>query len=186
MRYGISYESKDGRIKIAVPESNRGWYRLADFAVLGILILYATASSIQLVRTIQADIQAGRSVDLFSTSFNTIVALALGLAAWFGVREWTHRSRRQTVFELGNELFTLHDQDGRGKPRTRMWRRQFVSDIQPGPVPWTAPAITGLGLHIRITGKTILEVMPGHDPQVAHWVANQLNAAQQAWALQNN
>jgi hypothetical protein len=42
---------------------------------------------------------------------------------------------------------------------------------------WTTPEGRGLGLHIHISGRTVLEVIPGHPPEVARWVAERLSEA---------
>lgn len=165
---------RGARARIAVPYSRKFLFRASGLIFLVYIALYGVY---HVIAPIVAWIMLGTGPDLLGYLCSGGVALGFFVAAIQGLRVWLRARRQQTVIELDSERLTIFDLDDSGKPRQRWWYRRDVADVRPGPVPWTAPEVRGLGLHIRIAGKTILEVMPGHPREVAQWVADRLNEA---------
>ncbi len=177
VRYGIAYEIAGNCVRLVVPSSRRFIYRLEDLTVPAILILYAVGSAASIIFHLA---EFGFR-DLVSTGCglaqNLFMLFTFAASAWVGIGEWIRQVGRKTAIELDEHRFVIHDHSAAGKPRTRWWPRIEVEKVLTGPVPWTAPAYRGLGLHICISGKGMVEVMPGHSPEVAQWVADRLNEA---------
>ncbi|QOV92165.1 hypothetical protein [Humisphaera borealis] len=174
-RYGIAYESNGRHARLVVPWSRHLLYRLSELAIPCFLLFYAAGSAFGIIQLLDSP-RPPLGWEL-AVAYHAFLGITFVLATVIGIRECMRLFGQRTVFELGDHWLTIHDHDGRGRPRTRSWDRTHIGDIRTGPVPWTASEFLGHGLHIQITGKTILEVMPGHPPQVALWIANCLNAA---------
>jgi hypothetical protein len=182
-RYGIAYEVAGRRARLVVPNSRKLWYVLSELTIPIALLAYATMMAVVTVRRVWAAVVVGRWPEPLELGFNLTFATMFAASTWMGLREWHRGLTRRTVLELDDDRLTILDHNAAGRPRSRGWPRDRIGKILPGPVPWTAPAERGLGLHVHINGRTILEVMPGHEPEVANWIADRLNEALHAVPL---
>jgi hypothetical protein len=176
-RYGIAHEVAGRRAKLVVPNSRRFRYLLSELAIPVALLGYATMMGVTTVARVWAYVAEGRWPNLWELGYNLVFGTMFAASTWLGFREWHRSLTRRTVIELDEDRLTILDHAAAGRPRTRSWPRERVGKVLAGPVPWTAPRDRGLGLHVHISGRTILEVMPGHEPAVAAWIADRLNEA---------
>ena len=174
-RYGIVYEVVSRRARISVPNSSKLLFRIVALGFPLALLIYGGAYAAQSLDVVWYGKLPGRSLSIGSLIVTTAIAILLLTGAYAAFRDWLLNPFRRTVLELDDACFVVHDQDARGRPRTRTWHRQSIGGFTVGPVPWNAAPGNGVGLHVRIVGKSILEIMGGHESEVAEWVAARLN-----------
>jgi hypothetical protein len=166
-RLGIAYQHEGDTVRVAVPIPKRWGYLLVAYVLPAMALGYVAGGVVAGLVGVCAYALTGNLPDdlVMEVIICTVMMLVVVAVAYRVLRS----PRRAIIIASPHRL--LIDAPGWMGTRRMSWPREQVLGVRAGPVPWNTMESVSMGLHLRIRGSEIVEVLPGHSREVAEWLA---------------